>query len=176
LTANVVSKIASADFPDDWPELFPHLVSVLTANVSDSAILGSLRVLYELVDSGLSDEQFLGVASDLVNALKQVAINGSNNSANQAMALKVLGCCFDNLEQVLQSQHAGAVRAFLDQAMPPWITFFMTVLRLPLPEVGLADFTDFVNPTSVVSKWKGVIAVKIQVIQVCQYKAQGISR
>jgi len=129
--------------------------------------------LYELVDSGLSDEQFFGVASDLVNALKQVAINGSNNPVNQAMALKVLGGCFDNLEQVLQSQYAGAVRAFLDQAMPPWMSFFMTALRLPLPEVSL---TDFVNPTDVISKWKGVIAVKIQVIQVCLHKAQGISR
>lgn len=160
-----MSKIASADFPESWPELFPHLVAVLNSNTSNSSTLGSLRVLYELVDSGLSDEQFFGVASDLVNSLKQVTLNSNTSEVNQAMALRVLGCCFDNLEQVLATEHARAVKGFLDDAMPPWMTFFMNALRQPLPEVNQ---TDFVNASSgVMSRWKGIIAVKIQTIQVC---------
>lgn len=162
--ASVVSKIASADFPDDWPELFPHLVSVLNSSSSDAAIVGALRVLYELVDSGLSDEQFFGVARDLVTSLQHVTINTSHDAHVQAMALRVLGACFDNLEQVLATEHASAVKAFLNESMQAWITFFMTTLRSPLPELSPSDLDNAANEA--ISKWKGVIAVKTQVVQV----------
>lgn len=162
-TASVVSKIASADFPDQWPELLPHLVSVLNASTSDAAVQGSLRVLYELVDSGLSDEQFFQVARELVNALQRVAINTNNNPAVQAMALKVLGACFDNLEQVLATEYAPAVKAFLSESMHSWMSFFISTLKLSLPEVSGSDFE---NANNVMHKWKAVVALKIQVIQV----------
>jgi len=164
-TASVVSKIASADFPDQWPELFPQLVSVLNASQSDAAIQGSLRVLYELVDSGLSDEQFFQVARELVSSLQHVTINGNQNPTVQAMALRVLGGCFDNLEQVLATEHAPAVKAFLNESMHTWMSFFISTLKLPLPEVNGGDFG---NANSVVHKWRGLVALKIQVIQVRQ--------
>lgn len=164
-TASVVSKIASADFPDEWPELFPQLVSVLNTSQSDAAIQGSLRVLYELVDSGLSDEQFFQVARDLVSSLQHVTIDANQNPAVQAMALKVLGACFDNLEQVLATEHAPAVKAFLNESMQTWMSYFISTLKLPLPEVNGADFE---NANNVIHKWKGVVALKIQVIQVRQ--------
>ncbi|KAK5939409.1 hypothetical protein PMZ80_008713 [Knufia obscura] len=162
LAASVVSKIASADFPDQWPELFPQLVSVLNTSSSDAAAQGSLRVLYELVDSGLSDEQFFQVARELVSALQHVTINTNHNTVVQAMALKVLGACFDNLEQVLATEFAPAVKAFLNESMPSWMSFFISTLKLPLPEVSGADFE---NANNVITKWKGVIALKIQVLQ-----------
>jgi len=163
--ASVVSKIASADFPDQWPELFPQLISVLKTSPSDAAVQGSLRVLYELVDSGLSDEQFFQVARELVAALQHVTINTNHNTVVQAMALKVLGACFDNLEQVLATEFAPAVKAFLNETMPSWMSFFINTLKLPLPEVSGADFE---NANNVIHKWKGVVALKIQVLQVSQ--------
>ena len=163
LAASVVSKIASADFPEEWPELFPHLVSVLNSESSDAAVLGALRVLYELVDSGLSDEQFFVVARDLVNSLQHVTINTSHSHVVQAMALRVLGACFDNLEQVLATEHAPAVKAFLNESMQAWMSYFTSTLKLPLPEVASADFEDAAS--AAITKWKGVIALKIQVIQ-----------
>ena len=165
-TANVVSKIASADFPDDWPELFPRLVSVLGSQASGAAVLGSLRVLYELVDSGLSDEQFFGVARDLVSALQRVVIDSGHDAVVQAMGLRVLGGCFDNLEQVLQTEHASAVKAFLSESIQSWMPYFIRCLKSSLPEVSASDFDTSAN--EVVNRWKGVIAVKIQVIQVNQ--------
>lgn len=160
----MVSKIASADFPDHWPELFPQLVSVLNSASSDAAVQGSLRVLYELVDSGLSDEQFFGVASDLVNSLQNVTVKRGSNPVVQAMALRVLGSCFDNLEQVLATEHATAVKAFLNESMRAWMPFFIDTLKLSLPAVSQGDFENAAS--NAISKWKGVIAVKIQVIQV----------
>lgn len=164
LTASVVSKIASADFPDEWPELFPHLISVLNSSSSDAAIVGALRVMYELVDSGLSDEQFFGVARDLVSSLQHVTITTEHSAHVQAMALRVLGACFDNLEQVLATEYAPAVKAFLDESMQSWVSYFMATLKITLPEVSASDFDNAAN--SVISKWKGVVAVKTQVIQV----------
>lgn len=167
-SATVVSKIASADFPGDWPELFPQLISVLNNASSDAAVQGSLRVMYELVDSGLSDEQFFGVASDLVSSLQKVTVKPGSDPVVQAMALRVLGSCFDNLEQVLATEHASAVKGFLNESMRTWMPFFIEMLKLPLPEVGPADFENAAS--SAISKWKGVIAVKIQVIQVSSTK------
>lgn len=138
---------------------------MLNTSQTDAAIQGALRVLYELVDSGLSDEQFFQVARDLVSALQNVTINGNQNPVVQAMALKVLGACFDNLEQVLATEYAPAVKAFLNESMHSWMSFFISTLKLPLPEVSGADFE---NANSVIQQWKGVVALKIQIIQVRQ--------
>lgn len=169
----MVSKIASVDFPNEWSELFPQLVSVLNSTSSDAAVQGSLRVLYELVDSGLSDEQFFGVASDLVTSLQNVTVKTGSDPVVQAMALRVLGSCFDNLEQVLATEHAAAVKGFLSDSMRTWMPFFISTLKVPLPEVNQADFEDAAS--NAISKWKGVIAVKIQVIQVrrSEYSERG---
>lgn len=126
--------------------------------------MGALRVLYELVDSGLSDEQFFGVARDLVTSLQHVTINSSHDAVVQAMALRVLGSCFDNLEQVLATEHAPAVKAFLNESLQQWMPFFISTLKASLPEVNANDFEDATG--DVISRWKGIIAVKIQVIQV----------
>ncbi|KAK5085430.1 hypothetical protein LTR05_004715 [Lithohypha guttulata] len=163
LAASVVSKIASADFPDDWPELFPHLISVINTSSSDAAVVGALRVLHELVDSGLSDEQFFGVARELVNGLQHVAVDTGHGQVVQAMALRVLGACFDNLEQVLQTEHAPAAKAFLNESMQKWMSYFMGTLKQPLPEVSMADSQNDTN--TVISRWKDFVAVKTQVIQ-----------
>lgn len=163
LAAMVVSKIASADFPEEWPELFPHLVNVINTSSSDAATIGALRVLYELVDSGLGDEQFFGVARELVGSLQHVATSGTHGHVVQAMSLKVLGACFDNLEQVLQTEHAPAVKAFLNESMQVWMTYFLNTLKQTLPDVSIADFDNNVN--TVIGHWKGVIALKTQVIQ-----------
>lgn len=164
LAASVVSKIASADFPDQWPDLFPRLVSVLNAQASDTATMGSLRVLYELVDSGLSDEQFFAVASDLVNALQQATMTGQRGAVVQAMALKVLSSCLDNLEQVLETEHAPAVKVFLNESVKSWMPYFTSVLRQSLPELS-QDVTGQ-GTVGIQRAWKGDVAVKIQVVQV----------
>ena len=59
LAAGVASRIASSDFPESWPSLLPTLLSILTNSNDDSAIHGSLRMLLELVDSGLTERTVL---------------------------------------------------------------------------------------------------------------------
>lgn len=99
-----------------------------------------------------------------MTSLQHVTINTAHNAHVQAMALRVLGACFDNLEQVLATEHAPAVKAFLNESMQSWVSYFMTTLKLALPEVDISEFDNAAS--SVINKWKGVVAVKIQVIQV----------
>lgn len=99
-----------------------------------------------------------------MTSLQHVTVKTGSDPVVQAMALRVLGSCFDNLEQVMATQHAAAVKGFLNESMQTWMPFFIDTLKLPLPEVSHADFENAAG--SAISKWKGVIAVKIQVIQV----------
>jgi len=59
LASHAVSKIAAADFPEEWPELLPTLLHIINdPGSTDGALHGALKVLLDLVDSGFSEEQF----------------------------------------------------------------------------------------------------------------------
>lgn len=162
LAASVVSRIATVDFPERWPNLFPELVNMLNTTLDDAPAQGALRVLLELVDSGLSEDQFFAVARDLVGALQYVATSGKFSSSVQAMSINVLRSCFETLEQVLETDNAPLVRAFLDESLKQWIAFFMHTLKEPLPEATDDEFAS----DEVTDKWRGGIALKIQVVKV----------
>lgn len=83
----VVSKIASSDFPDQWPTLLPTLLHIIPSG-SPSQIHGALKVLGDLVEDGLSDDQFFGVARDLVKVLYDTAVDESKKPT-----LRALGWC-----------------------------------------------------------------------------------
>ena len=80
----VVSKIASADFPDQWPSLLPtllHLIPTATA----PQLHGALKVLSDLVDEGLSEEQFFAVARDLVKVVYDVSLDEARKPVLRAL-------------------------------------------------------------------------------------------
>ncbi|KAF5016228.1 hypothetical protein F66182_12160, partial [Fusarium sp. NRRL 66182] len=98
-----VSKIAAADFPEEWPELLPSLLHIINdPNSSDGALHGALKVLLDLVDTGFSEEQFFSIARDLVSTLFAVATNESRKTIIRALAISVFRSCFDTLEMVLE--------------------------------------------------------------------------
>ena len=98
----VVSKIASADYPSEWPgtldfvlktsplcahpfevpnhlltqisDLLPRLLQIIPTG-SDGQLHGALKVLRDLVDESLSEVQFFPVARELVKVLYDVAAN-----------------------------------------------------------------------------------------------------
>ncbi|KAI1615101.1 armadillo-type protein [Exophiala viscosa] len=158
LAAGVASKIASVDFPDAWPSLFPALLTILNNSTNDAPIHGALRVLAELVDSGLTEEQFFTVAPDLVNALQHVVSPDNNRSLIvRAMALNVFRSCFEMLEMVM-GDHGVAVKAFLDESMRTWMPLFMETLKEPLDQIGVALNHDGAH-------MRGLIALKVQVVK-----------
>ncbi|KIX04304.1 uncharacterized protein Z518_05171 [Rhinocladiella mackenziei CBS 650.93] len=158
LAASVVCKIASVDFPDAWPSLFPSLLTILNTSNNDDPIHGALRVLAELIDSGLTEEQFFVVARDLVNALQHVTVDNHRSLIVRAMALNVFRGCFEMLEMVM-GDHGAAVKAFLDESMKYWMPFFMETLKEPLPYSGKSriDQDD--------GQLRGLVALKVQVVK-----------
>ncbi|OAL33805.1 hypothetical protein AYO20_06981 [Fonsecaea nubica] len=155
LAAGVASKIASVDFPDAWPSLLPSLLTILNTSTDDAPIHGTLRVLSELVDEGLTDEQFFLVARDLVNALQHVAVDNSRSLIVRAMTLNVFRACFEMLEMVM-ADHGAAVKAFLNESLKAWMPFFMETLKQPLDPTMKPDDASF----------RGIVALKVQVVKV----------
>lgn len=63
--ANVISLIAHADFPDEWPNLIQDLVGLLS-NGHPDAVHGTLSVLSDFCKTDLSEDQLIPLASDLL--------------------------------------------------------------------------------------------------------------
>jgi hypothetical protein len=159
-----VSKIASADFPDDWPELLPSLLQIINdPTTSDSALHGALKVLLDLVDTGLSEDQFFNVARDLVSALFAVATSETRRPMMRALSVAVFRSCFDTFEMVLE-QHKVAIKQFVDELLGGWSPFFVATLKAPLPQAPSHE--DAHKEGEIASQWRGTIGLKIQVVKV----------
>ncbi|KLJ08001.1 hypothetical protein EMPG_16543 [Blastomyces silverae] len=157
----VVSKIASADFPEEWPELLPTLLQIIPSS-SEAQLHGALRVLADLVESGFSEEQFFTVAKELVSTVFAVATNPSIKPVLRALAVSVFRACFDTLEMVIE-QHKVAVKQFLDEALNGWSPFFIATMKEPLPATPSEEEEAGDGPGP--EEWRGLIALKLQVVK-----------
>ncbi|KAL4951828.1 armadillo-type protein [Aspergillus filifer] len=159
----VVSKIASADYPEQWPELLPALLRIINdTNSTPGALHGALKVLLDLVDTGFNEEQFFSVARDLVSTLFNVATNESRKPMLRALAVAVFRSCLDTLEMVLE-QHKVAVKQFMDEVLTGWSPYFIETLKAPLPQAPSEQ--EETKDTEVPSQWRGVIGLKLQVVK-----------
>ena len=150
----VVSKIAAADYPDDWDGLLPALL-LLIPQASDARLHGALKILAELVDDGFSVDQFFSVAQDMINVLHKVAGNEQKTPFLRALAMSVFRGCFDTLEMVLED-HKAAVKSFADGTLNTWMPLFQTILKSDLPILPPSD-----------DHGRGVVALKLQAVKVC---------
>ncbi|KAF2723901.1 ARM repeat-containing protein [Polychaeton citri CBS 116435] len=158
----VVSKIASADFPDEWPDLLPTVLNVI-ATGHDTQLHGALKVLGELVDDCFNEEQFFKVARNLVSAMYDIAVDEKRKGTLRALAVSVLRSCFDTLEMVMED-HKAEVKAFAEEALSNWIPYFITVLRSTIPTPPTEE-----NEKIEIDRFeahRGAIALKLQVVKV----------
>ncbi|KAI9794406.1 MAG: hypothetical protein M1816_005475 [Peltula sp. TS41687] len=157
----VVSKIASADFPDQWPTLLPTLLHIIPTG-TQSQVHGALKVLADLVEEGLSEDQFFGVAGDLIKVVYDTAVDGSKKLTIRALAVSIFRACFDILEMVKES-HRVAVKSFADEALNAWAPFFNDVLKQPLPASPPEE--EETKDGGSEEEWRGLIALKLQVVK-----------
>ena len=155
LAASVVGKIASADFPDEWPNLMQSLLNLVNTSSDNAALRGALKTLAELIDAGLAEDQFFAAARDLVSAFQHVSTNNTLELNTRALSLNVLQTSFDTLEMVMKA-HEKDVKSFLDECLKTWMTFFLTVLQEPLPAPSQSQTAN--DPR------RGLITFKIQVV------------
>lgn len=158
----VVSKIASADFPDQWPDLLSSLLHIIPAG-DDTQVHGALRVLADLVETGFNEDQFFSIARDLVSTLQNVATNEARRPMLRALAMSVFRACFDTLEMVMED-HKAAVKQFMDDALQSWLPFFLVTLKFQLPSAPGEEEES--HEQGITSEWRGMIALKMQVVKV----------
>ena len=160
--SDVVSKIASADFPEQWPSLLSTVLQqIRQANAAQ--LHGILIVLGNLVEDGFDEEQFSGSAMDLVKALYDVSVDNEKKLTSRALAVSTFRACFDTMELVFQTNKA-AVKQFMQTASDAWTPFFLDVLNMPLPNMPKEGQEDV--DTDTVKTWRGVVALKTQVVKV----------
>ncbi|KAK3378686.1 armadillo-type protein [Lasiosphaeria ovina] len=151
----VVSKIAMVDFPDQWPALLPAVLGVMPAG-TDTQLHGALRILQDLVEESLSDEQFFSVARDIIKACYDVALNDNRKETHRSLAVLVFRSCFD-LMDIVKDDHKKDVRNFAGEVLEGWLPFLEQVINTPLPDRGGADS----QPDS----WYGPVALKVQALK-----------
>jgi hypothetical protein len=152
----VAGKIASADFPDEWPSLLQSLLNIVNTSNDNATVKGALKTLAEIIDSGLAEDQFFAAARDLVGAFQHVSTNNALDLITRALSLSVLQTSFDTLEMVMKA-HGDDVKAFLDECLKTWIAFFITVLQEPLPAAQSQAADD---------PRRGLVTFKTQVVMV----------
>ena len=157
----VVSKIASSDFPTEWPDLLPTILNVLRTG-TEPQLHGALKVLGELVDDCFNDEQFFQVARDLVSVVHGVAVNEERKMTLRALAVSVFRSCFDTLEMVLED-HKAEVKGFAEETLSGWIPFFIEILKAPLPPAPTDE--DEEKETGAAEIYRGSVALKLQVVK-----------
>lgn len=157
-----VSKIAVADYPEQWPDLVDNLLQLIP-NATDGQLHGALKVLSELVDDCFNEKTFFGIAPQLVKVIYGVAVNEQRRPILRALACSVFRGCFDILEMVLED-HKATVKSFADEILKEWIPFFVSILntRLPDPPSESEEDAEATNA----ELYKGLVALKLQVVKV----------
>ncbi|KAL2879038.1 hypothetical protein SGCOL_005738 [Colletotrichum sp. CLE4] len=153
-----IGKIASADFPERWPSLLPTVLNVIPTS-SDVQLHGALRVLGDIIDESLSEDQFFTMARDIVKAVTEVALNENRKPNLRALAISVFRSCFD-LMDIVKEDHMKEVKGFAEEALKDWYPFFAQVLKSRLPEAA-GELTSNGQPPS----WNHIIALKLQVVK-----------
>ncbi|KAK6586774.1 hypothetical protein PZA11_000064 [Diplocarpon coronariae] len=147
----VVSKIANVDFPDQWPNLLPAILHLIPS-ATDDQLHGALKVLSDLVEDSLSEDQFFSVARDIVKVVYDVAVSQVRKPLLRALAVSVFRGTFDIMDMV-KDEHGPEVKAFADEVIAAWSPFFMEVLKKQLPA----------RPAG--GDEGGIIALKLQVVK-----------
>ncbi|CAL8578517.1 hypothetical protein XPA_004290 [Xanthoria parietina] len=155
----VVSKIASVDFPDQWPSLLPTLLQLIPQS-HDGQLHGGLVVLGNLVEDGFDEDQFGKSAIDLVRCIYDIATDERKKLNSRALAVSIFRACFDTMELMYQTDKAS-VKQFMQEASDAWTPFFIDVLKLPLPPIPAEEQEGDTESGS----WRGTVALKTQVVK-----------
>jgi hypothetical protein len=158
----VVSKIANADYPDQWPDLLDNLLQLIPV-ATDGQLHGALKVLSELVEDCFNEATFFGIAPQLVKVLFDVAVNEQRRPVLRALACSVFRGCFDILEMVMED-HKSMVKSFADEILKEWLPFFINILKTRLPDPP--SFQDDEADVGSEGNFKGLVALKLQVVKV----------
>ncbi|KAJ3224011.1 hypothetical protein HK099_000388 [Clydaea vesicula] len=145
-TAQVISKIATTDFPESWPNLLEDLIVKNLKNGNQFQIHGSMRCLADLINCDLSEDQIMAIAPTLLPELQRIFGDHKNNEPSVRQKAVVI---FEEIIKALYNMketHKSISKNYVQPLLTNWFPVFFNCLQ---------DTNDEVNNMS----------VKIQVIQ-----------
>ncbi|KAF1951499.1 ARM repeat-containing protein [Byssothecium circinans] len=158
----VVSKIASADYPDQWPDLLTIILNLIPT-ATDGQLYGALKVLDELVDDCFNEATFFGIAKQLIKVLHDIAINEARRPTLRALACSVFRACFNILEMVMED-HKAEIKGFADEVLQEWNPLFITIMKTRLPDPPSEDEENEDTPNA--ETYRGLVSLKLQVVKI----------
>eukprot|EP01103_Thecamoeba_quadrilineata_P012851 TRINITY_DN3421_c0_g1_i1.p1 TRINITY_DN3421_c0_g1~~TRINITY_DN3421_c0_g1_i1.p1 ORF type:complete len:708 (-),score=142.29 TRINITY_DN3421_c0_g1_i1:997-3120(-) len=131
-----IRKIGDRDYPEEWPEILPQIMSFITSEQRDLLIPGALYILrnlckiyhYRTPESGRRDS-----INQIVDATFQflfvIFTNLVNLNTTSAAEMLVLICKIF----VSVTQHGLPPKLMDTNALVPWMTAFLTLLMKQVP-------------------------------------------
>ncbi|KAK9452031.1 armadillo-type protein [Limtongia smithiae] len=132
LAANLISKISTADFPDEWPELFGDLMGLLQAGHADS-ILGALSILKELLADGFTFLQFASIASPVFDALYNISVSDQISLDTKAETVDTVRAALSFFNQV-DADDSKDLSGFAHHAVDIWSSVFQSIMATAFPD------------------------------------------
>lgn len=89
--AYVITQIAAADYPDEWPDLLSVIYRLTTNYDNEIAVIGGLTVLNELFDDLITEDQFWegGIGNQLISHIMDILKQPQLNPSVKTTALKL---------------------------------------------------------------------------------------
>ena len=161
--AIIISKIAQADYPQDWPRLFEDLLGKIPS-ANNAQTQGILTVLSTLIEcGGVDEEAFKDDFKDIMSALHGIAVSDGQRPQTRAHALRVFGQSFDSIWLIKENDKVLA-RYMTQQALDLFSPFFLQVLTAPMPTMPTKEQEDKGEKEAM--EWRGMVQLKTQVIKV----------
>lgn len=126
-TSYAISTIAGPDYPDQYPELLPHLQQLLTQQNPD-AIHGAMALLSEFVKVEMDEVQLMQVAREILPTLETVLADEQRLSPHiRARCILVFRQCLTTLYMVKES-YPDVVKQATENLLPRWLGAMQSLL------------------------------------------------
>ncbi|KAK4765273.1 hypothetical protein SAY86_026363 [Trapa natans] len=135
-----ITSIAAYDWPEDWPDLLPHLVNLIKDQTNMNGVQGALKCL-SLLSGDLDDSMVPQLLPVLFPCLLEIVSSRQvYDKYLRAKALSIVYSCISLLgavSGVYKSQASGIVKTILKS----WINEFVTILNEPVPSEDPDDWS-----------------------------------
>jgi len=127
--ASVISRIASLEYPDQWPDVVHQSIGLMTDSANASAVLGGLVLFRELLLETVREEDFMVYGQDvltlLYNIAKPVSYDGRRLLALQCFHECITFLLMGDDDQMVQLESMANV------FIPQWCQLFGEILSEP---------------------------------------------
>lgn len=135
--ALLLSKIASVEFPDEWPDLIDRLVGFVQGG-DPVQVHGALTVMKELLRESIAEREFYTYGETIISTLFGVASNEGYSWVARGTAVECFSSCVQFFLMADDAQQE-MIESFAEKAIAQWCDLFATVLKQPLQSPGHAS-------------------------------------